>query len=53
VHEPGSGFWLHRRGAPAAAVWHAQRWHGRRWYRRHVRGRPAARVRVRETVSRA
>jgi predicted amidohydrolase len=36
---PGS-FWLHRRGAMAAATWNTQRWHGRRWYARHVRGRP-------------
>lgn len=49
--EPGSGFWLHRRGAPAATVWHMQRWHGRRWYRRHVRGRPPARVRERDPVA--
>lgn len=32
----GTGFWLHRRGALPAAVWHYQRWHGRRWYRRNA-----------------
>ena len=31
-------FWLHRRGAIPAVVWHTQRLHGRRWYARHVRG---------------
>jgi predicted amidohydrolase len=35
--EPPDRFWLHRRGAIAAATWHYQRAHGRRWYRRHVR----------------
>lgn len=33
-----AGFWLHRRGALPAAVWHYQRLHGRRYYRRHVSG---------------
>jgi predicted amidohydrolase len=33
-------YWLHRRGAMAAATWNLQRVHGRRWYRRHARGRP-------------
>ena len=32
----GTTFWLHRRGALPAAVWHYQRWHGRRWYRRNA-----------------
>jgi predicted amidohydrolase len=31
-----NGFWLHRRGALPAAVWHYQRLHGRRYYHRHV-----------------
>lgn len=29
-------FWLHRRGALPAAVWHYQRLHGRRWYERNA-----------------
>ncbi|OBK97469.1 nitrilase [Mycobacterium asiaticum] len=36
--EVPAGFWLHRRGALPAAVWHYQRLHGRRYYRRHVSG---------------
>lgn len=36
--EPVPGrYWLHRRGAIAAAAWNTQRVVGRRWYRRHVR----------------
>jgi len=42
IADPPDRFWLHRRGAVAAAVWNYQRLHGRRWYRRHVSGRPAA-----------
>lgn len=34
-------FWLHRRGAIAAATWNTQRVVGRRWYARNVRRRPA------------
>ncbi|OBJ86753.1 carbon-nitrogen hydrolase family protein [Mycobacterium asiaticum] len=34
--EVPAGFWLHRRGALPAAVWHYQRLHGRRYYRRHL-----------------
>jgi predicted amidohydrolase len=34
------GYWLHRRGAIATAMWHYQREHGRRWYGKHTRGRP-------------
>ena len=34
-----SRYWLHPRGAVAAAAWNTQRLHGRRWYARHVRGR--------------
>ena len=47
-----SGFWLHRRGAMAAATWAYQRVHGRRFYRRHTRGRPplAARSPARTAV---
>lgn len=33
---PPERFWLHRRGALAAATWAYQRRHGRRWYARHV-----------------
>lgn len=36
VQAAPQGFWLHKRGAMAAAVWHYQRLHGRRWYRRNV-----------------
>ena len=42
IADPPDRFWLHNRGAVAAAVWNYQRLHGRRWYRRHVSGRPAA-----------
>jgi predicted amidohydrolase len=35
------GFWLHPRGAVAAAFWTYQRAHGRRWYERHARSQPA------------
>jgi predicted amidohydrolase len=38
---PETGFWLHPRGAMAAATWAMQNAHGRRWYPRHARGRPA------------
>jgi predicted amidohydrolase len=38
--QPGSGFWLHPRGAAATAAWHVQRAHGRRWYRENVRNTP-------------
>lgn len=48
--EPGPGFWLHRRGAVAAAVWNLQRVHGRRWYVRNVRGRSPADARQPERV---
>ena len=34
-------FWLHRRDAVSATVWHTQRIAGRRWYRSHVQGLPA------------
>ncbi|MGE4427049.1 MAG: carbon-nitrogen hydrolase family protein [Solirubrobacteraceae bacterium] len=34
------GFWLHPRGAVAAALWGYQNPHGRRWYRRHALGAP-------------
>ena len=37
--EVPDGFWLHPRGAMAAATWTYQRVHGRRWYRRHTAGR--------------
>lgn len=39
--EVTDGFWLHPRGAVAAAFWAYQNPHGRRWYRRHALGRPA------------
>jgi predicted amidohydrolase len=35
------GFWLHPRGAMAAALWTLQNAHGKRWYRAHALGRPA------------
>ena len=35
-------FWLHRRGAIAAATWNVQRIHGRRYYPRHVSRAAAA-----------
>jgi predicted amidohydrolase len=35
---PPERFWLHRRGAVAAATWTYQRFHGRRWYRGHKAG---------------
>lgn len=40
---PPPGFWLHKRGPVAAAMWAYQNWHGRRWYARHGR-RPAVAV---------
>jgi predicted amidohydrolase len=40
--EVPDSFWMHRRGAVAAAMWSYQRRHGRRWYRRRARGRPVA-----------
>jgi predicted amidohydrolase len=43
--EVPDGFWLHRRGAMAAAVWSYQRVHGRRWYREHTAGRPPLQAR--------
>jgi predicted amidohydrolase len=36
----GDGFWLHKRGPIATALWNYQRAHGRRWYARHTQGRP-------------
>jgi predicted amidohydrolase len=35
------GFWLHPRGAAAAALWTVQNLHGRRWYASKAYGRPA------------
>lgn len=37
AREAPDRFWLHRRGAVAAATWNYQRVHGRRYYPRHVR----------------
>jgi predicted amidohydrolase len=38
---PEEGFWLHPRGAMAAALWTMQNAHGKRWYQKHTRDRPA------------
>ena len=45
LRQPPDRFWLHNRGAVAAMAWNYQRLHGRPWYRKHVRGRPARRLR--------
>jgi predicted amidohydrolase len=48
--EVTDGFWLHPRGAVAAALWSYQNAHGRRWYARHARTRPPETRRLEELV---
>ena len=38
------GFWLHKRGVVAAALWTYQNAHGRRWYAKHGRDRATASI---------